>query len=108
MNAATTSTRLVRAGLVVGAALLAGCITDAQLPSPAIGVDAARLGCASRYPLLDEQGGAGTVSFGSEGLTKSTTEYGAGARFHLAFTFQNRGTAAVKFIPAAVRLRDAL
>ena len=89
--------------------LVAGCITDSQLPAPALGVDAGQLSCASRYPLLDDANPADSqVTFGSEGLTKSSTDFGAGARFHLAFTFRNRGDRPVRFVPAAVRLRDAL
>src|SRR5262249_6350003 len=65
--------------------------------------------CSARYPLLDDDGDAsGSVSFGSEGITKSTNEWGSGARFHLAFTFHNRGAVPVRFIPAAARLRDTL
>ena len=86
----------------------AGCLGDSQIPTPVIGANAGDLSCSARYPLLDDSAGAGAVAFGTQGMTQSTNPWGAGARFHLGFTFRNQSTEPVHFNPAGVRLRDAL
>jgi len=105
--------RLARPALAGALALTlggsAGCLGDSQIPTPVIGADAGDLSCSARYPLLDDApGGAGSVAFGTQGMTQSTNPWGAGARFHLGFTFRNQSAETVHFNPAGVRLRDAL
>ncbi len=102
-----------RAHIVLALASLfaanAGCLADSQIPTPVLGAEAGELSCSARYPLQDDAAsGGGSISFGSEGVTQSTNPWGAGPRFHLAFTFHNSSGAPVHFNPASVRLKDAL
>lgn len=110
-TAASTSSARARRALAFSVLLGggAGCLTDSQIPTPVLGAEAAELSCSARYPLLDDAAdGGGSISFGSEGVTQSTNPWGAGPRFHLAFTFHNASGSPVHFNPASVRLRDTL